>query len=107
MTIGLRLRALREEMGLRQGEVARGINCSSVTYSRYENGTREPSMGMIVKLAEFYSVSTDYLLGRELMTTDGLSEFEKELVNASRETSRSVRENALEFMQMKKVERHE
>lgn len=61
----MRLKELRKERKMLQRQVAEAINCSQAVYSRYENGEREPSKEILAALADFYSVSVDYLLGRE------------------------------------------
>lgn len=102
MTTGQRLKKLRKSKRLPQKAVAECLNCSTATYSRYENDKRQPSMEAIVLLAELFSVSTDYLLGRELFSSDGLSDYEKSLVMASREATEPAKEDVLEFLIMKK-----
>lgn len=62
--ISKKLKELREEKGYLQKFVADKIGVKSNTLSGYENGTRSPDPEMILKLAELYDVSTDYLLGR-------------------------------------------
>lgn len=62
--ISRKLKELREEKGYLQKFVANKIGVRSNTLSGYENGTRSPDPEMILKLAELYDVSTDYLLGR-------------------------------------------
>lgn len=59
-----RLRFLREQRNLTQADVAKEIGIATFTYQRYEYGEREPSAPLIVAIADFYGVSTDYLLGR-------------------------------------------
>lgn len=59
-----RLKELREDKGYLQKYVADKIGVKSNTLSGYENGTRSPDPEMIVKLAELYNVTTDYLLGK-------------------------------------------
>ena len=59
-----RLRDLREDRDLRQVDIAKALNCSQVCYSRYESGKRDLPTEMLVKLADYYDVSTDYILGR-------------------------------------------
>lgn len=59
-----KIKELREERGYLQKFVADKIGVRSNTLSGYENGTRSPDPEMIIKLAELYEVSTDYLLGR-------------------------------------------
>lgn len=58
-----RLKQLRIERGLKLKEVAEKLNVTIRTISRYEDGTREPSVELIVKFCELYEVSADYLLG--------------------------------------------
>ena len=58
-----RLRNLRESRGYLQKFVADKLGVRSNTLSGYENGTRSPDPDMLVKLADLYKVSTDYLLG--------------------------------------------
>src|SRR5690625_6544582 len=62
--ISKKLKELREEKGYLQKFVADKIGVRSNTLSGYENGNRYPDLDMILKLAELYDVSTDYLLGR-------------------------------------------
>ena len=58
-----RIIKLRENKQLKQFEVANLLNINPVTYNRYEKGEREPDHKMLKKLAIFFNVSTDYLLG--------------------------------------------
>lgn len=58
-----RIRDLREDRDLKQREVAEYLNCSQRVYSNYELGQRDIPTDILIKLADFYGVSTDYLLG--------------------------------------------
>ena len=58
-----RLRKLREFEKINQTEIAKELGVSQNTYSQYETGARQPSLEMLIKLAEFYFVSVDYILG--------------------------------------------
>lgn len=62
--IGHRLKFLREKKGIAQKFVAEKIGIKNNTLSGYESGRREPDSEIISKLADFYNVSTDYILGR-------------------------------------------
>ena len=62
--IGSRLRIAREQKKLNQKEAAELIGLSNVVLNRYENDERLPDVNTLSKLAEFYGVTTDYLLGR-------------------------------------------
>lgn len=59
-----RLIELKNQRGYLQKEIADGIGIPLRTYQRYEYGEREPNASVIVSLADFFEVSTDYLLGR-------------------------------------------
>ena len=59
-----RLNELKNSNNFLQKQIAEGAGVPLRTYQRYENGEREPSASIIVSLADFFNVSTDYLLGR-------------------------------------------
>ncbi len=58
------IKNLREDRDLRQRELAAVLNVSQNTYSQYENGVIELTAENLIRLADFYDVSVDYLLGR-------------------------------------------
>ncbi len=58
-----RIRDLREDADLRQSDVAKATGIDQRTLSNYETGKTNPDSYAIVKLAEFFNVTTDYLLG--------------------------------------------
>lgn len=60
-----RLKELRESRGLNQAELGKRFGLSISTISMYESGKREPSFETVVKFANFFGVSIDYLLGQE------------------------------------------
>lgn len=59
-----RLIQLRKEKGLLQGELAKVLNIEQAAVSHWENGRRTPDNDMLMTLANYFDVSTDYLLGR-------------------------------------------
>ena len=59
-----RIRDLREDHDLKQQDIADYLPCSQVCYSHYENGKRDIPTDVLIKLADYYGVSIDYLLGR-------------------------------------------
>lgn len=59
----IRLKALRIERGLKLKEVADHMNVTIRAICRYEDGSREPSVDLIIKFCRLYDVSADYLLG--------------------------------------------
>ena len=60
----MRLKELREDLDIRQETLAEFLKIKQNTYSQYENGQRQLPVDVLVKLAEYYNVSTDYILGR-------------------------------------------
>lgn len=63
-TIANRLKELRKQKSLTQKEVAISLEINERTYRRYEAGEIEPSASTINRLADFFSITSDYLLGR-------------------------------------------
>lgn len=59
-----RLRDLREDMDMNQTEIAKLLHTSQTVYSRYERGFQTIPVEHLLILADFYQVSTDYILGR-------------------------------------------
>lgn len=60
----MRLKELRRAKGISQLKLALDLNTSQNTISRYENGEREPGINELIKLADYFNVSIDYLVGR-------------------------------------------
>ena len=58
------LRAIREDNDLRQSDIAKMLNVSQNTYSQYETGVIALTADVLIKLADYYNVSIDYLLDR-------------------------------------------
>ena len=60
------LKKIRQMRNLNQLKVAIDLNISREALSHYENGKREPSLAMLVKMSKYYNVSIDYLItGKE------------------------------------------
>ena len=59
-----RIRSLREDRDLFQKDIAEYLSCTQVCYSMYELGMRDIPTDVLIKIAEYYGTSTDYLLGR-------------------------------------------
>lgn len=58
------LRSIREDKDIKQREIAKVLNVSQNTYSQYETGTIALTAEILIKLADFYHCSVDYLLDR-------------------------------------------
>ena len=64
MEYGVKLRQLRKERKMSQGELAKELQVTPAAISQFETGIRMPALPGIVKTADLMGVTTDYLLGR-------------------------------------------
>ena len=94
----MNLKEIRTRRRLTQQQVADRIGCSSVVYSRYECGARQPPIETLLKLAEIFGVTMDFLLGRQDLEDSALSEYEKQLVRASRDADERAKNDALQIL---------
>lgn len=60
----LRIRDLREDNDLTQKQICEYLICDQSLYSKYERGEREIPLNLIIRLADYYNVSLDYIVGR-------------------------------------------
>ena len=104
-----RLRTLRQERNKKRQEVADDLGISRASLEYYEKGKRKPDIEILAKLADYYDVSADYLLGRtNAKTTDkdlrfvcdylGLTEKTVELLRASQQKAKI--EKLIEIMEV-------
>jgi len=113
---GKRLRKLRNEKKLTQSELGKIINVSKVSVSGYESGDRTPDTDNLRRLADYFEVTSDYLLGREDKRIESMNaELEKLLkdpqtnlmFNGWKEMSEEERKEAIRminYIQFKKKE---
>ena len=76
-SFGERLRSLRIARGLTQKELGERVGLSKAVVSKYENALGYPTLDMVVTLASFFGVTTDFLLGvreQKLADVSGLTE---------------------------------
>jgi len=76
-----RLRALREDSDIKQKEIAEALQIKPNTYNRYECGVNEPDIAMLIKLADYFEVSLDYLLAHKPKNTHSLPDLSHFLLN--------------------------
>jgi transcriptional regulator with XRE-family HTH domain len=96
-----RLKQLREDKGWSQTYVSErlGIKRSS-TYANWEYGIRDPDTETLVKLAQIFEVTTDYLTGAsDIIQFPQLDELDRELFQAIRSLSKEDKEYVLGFIQ--------
>lgn len=67
-----RLKYLRQSKQLNQVQLAEKLGVKKQSISNWENDNIMPSVEMLVKISDFFHVSTDYLLGRNISETDGI-----------------------------------
>lgn len=114
MALHENLKKIREERKLTKKEVCESTGISERAYLTYEFGEREPKISVIEKLADFYGVTTDYLLGREtgepetldkLEREFNMSALEKEILDNYLSLPKDMRSDLMEFLQksVKKV----
>ena len=60
----MRLREIRKAKGVSQLKLAMDLNTNQNTISRYESGEREPGIDELIKIADYFHISVDYLLER-------------------------------------------
>ena len=77
---GNRIKKLREEKQLKQEELAKILSISPSAIGMYERDAREPNDELTLKLAEYFDVSTDYLLGKSDIRNPE-SEIDKDKIN--------------------------
>ncbi|MCM1298469.1 MAG: helix-turn-helix transcriptional regulator [Firmicutes bacterium] len=61
----LRIKDMREDRDLTQKQISEYLMCDQSLYSKYERGEREIPLRLLIKLADYYDVSLDYLVGRK------------------------------------------
>ena len=64
MSFAERLQELREDKGISRKDLAASLNITVSALGMYEQGRREPNMEMLIRLADYFNVSLDFLVGR-------------------------------------------
>lgn len=67
----MKLKELRKQQNLTQVQVSQYLNTTHQTYNNYENGKYEPSIDMLIKLADLYNTSIDFIVGRDRVNDVG------------------------------------
>ena len=86
----LRIKELRKEKGISQEELANAINVKNYTIGNWERDRAEPSIEAIMQMADYFEVSTDYILGRsneigQVQTNANLEQDEVQLLDLYRQ----------------------
>jgi transcriptional regulator with XRE-family HTH domain len=107
----INIKSLRIERGLNQQTVADYLGITQQAYANYERGSRQPDPDTLMRLADFFGVSVDELLGR-VPTTDTSSPLDAELEGIDfalygevKELTDDEKEDVLKFIQFTKSKR--
>ncbi|MBR7110990.1 MAG: helix-turn-helix transcriptional regulator [Clostridia bacterium] len=97
-----RLKQLRIEKRVTQSDVANYLNVTRQGYANYENEITNPTPAILIRLADYFECSIDYLLGREsdigsIVINQGLNEKESELLRIYRNQSDEKKNYLLTF----------
>jgi HTH-type transcriptional regulator, competence development regulator len=98
MAFGKRLRFLRKKRNMTQKDLADVFNLSESTIGMYERDEREPSFEFVRQLADFFNVTTDYLLGRTDLPHGYTTEIKTEEENTLAKINQLIKEYGIEQM---------
>lgn len=100
-----RLKIFRKERGLTQTQVADAVGLGRQAYAYYEKGEREPSTETLCKLADFFGVTVDELLGRTPQLFDDARVERPEVLDLFEQLNVAEQERALGYMERMLEER--
>ena len=106
----IRLKELRKELKYTQKDVADFLNISQPAYGNYESGNRQPDYDTLKKLADFFNVTVDYILGRtenESKLDELLSKEEFALYGEIHALTNEEKKRVLDFIKFTKSQREE
>ncbi len=99
----MKLKEIRISRKLKVQEVSDYLCCLPSVYSRYENGKREPSIDVLLKLSKLYRVSVDNLVGNEEIVDTSITKDEASLVKAMRHADSRAWQDALAILELHKM----
>ena len=100
MEFKYRIRDLRREKNITADELGEIVGVSRFSVSNWETGRNQPNNDILIKLAEYFNVSVDYLLGiTDIPHTDvQLDEFQVALYNGTEELTDEQKEDLLQYV---------
>lgn len=96
----MNLRETRLKKGYSHEEIAKLLDISRSTYTKYENGINNPDIRTIIKLSEIFEVSTDYLLDVNIYEHPGKDPIIQKIIKISIELSAQGKEKLLDYANM-------
>lgn len=91
---------IRVSRKLKVQEVSDYLCCLPSVYSRYENGKREPSIDILLKLSKLYGVSVDCLIGNDEVVDTSITEKEAAMISAMRQADERARQDAIALLEL-------
>lgn len=101
----MNLRAIRLDRKLKVQEVSDYLCCLPSVYSRYENGKREPSLDVLLKLSKLYGVSVDYLIGNDEVLGTSMTKEEADMIGAMRQADERACQDALAILKLHNIKK--
>ena len=98
----MNLKEIRVSRKLKVQEVSDYLCCLPSVYSRYENGKREPSIDILLKLSKLYGVSVDCLIGNDEVVDTSITEKEAAMISAMRQADERARQDAIALLELHK-----
>lgn len=99
----MNLKEIRISHKLKIQDVADYLCCLPSVYGRYENGKREPSVDVLLKLSRLYHVSVDYLIGNEQVFDTSITTNEAKMLLAMRQADERACMDALTLLEIHNV----
>lgn len=101
----MNLRAIRLDRKLKVQEVSDYLCCLPSVYSRYENGKREPSLDVLLKLSKLYGVSVDCLIGNDEVFGTSMTKEEADMIGAMRQADERACQDALTILKLHSIKK--
>ena len=99
----MNLKEIRKRRNIKLLEVSEYLCCTPNVYGRYENGTRKPSVDVLLKLSKLYGVSVDYLIGNEEFFDTSITPEEKAMIVLLRQADERAWQDARALLELHKV----
>lgn len=99
----MNFKEIRISRKLKVQEVSEYLCCLPSVYSRYENGKREPSLDVLLKLSKLYGVSVDYLIGNDEVAGTSMTQNEAKIIAAMRQADERACQDALALFELHRV----
>ena len=99
----MNLKVIRVSRNFKVQDVSDYLCCLPSVYSRYENGKREPSVDILIKLSKFYGVSVDYLIGNSKDFDTSITRNEVAMIEAMRQADERAQQDALAILRLHRV----